>query len=193
MAAGPPQGRLVTAGPVADPATRHLKSGLALPDIALAATDGKPMSPRWLPGWSVLYIYPWTGRPGLPNPPGWDDIPGAHGSTPQAEGFRALAGDYAARSVAIVGISGQTPAEQREFSTRLGLPFVLLSDAGLVFAQALNLPRFQAGANSYLRRLTLICKDGVLIEAVSPVEDPAGHASALLPRLDGHVRRQDEP
>ena len=43
-----------------------------------------------LAGMAIVYCYPWTGRPGLPNPPDWDDIPGAHGSTPQAEGFRDL-------------------------------------------------------------------------------------------------------
>ena len=73
-----------------DGAARHLKRGRRMPDIALPTTAGRSVSFARLPGRTIVYCYPWTGRPGLPNPPGWDDIPGAHGSTPQTEGFRDL-------------------------------------------------------------------------------------------------------
>ena len=36
----------------------------------------------------MLYIYPRTGVPGVDAPPGWDQIPGARGCTPQSCGFR---------------------------------------------------------------------------------------------------------
>ena len=36
----------------------------------------------------MLYVYPRTGVPGVDAPPGWDDIPGARGCTPQSCGFR---------------------------------------------------------------------------------------------------------
>ena len=54
---------------------------------------------------AIVYCYPWTGRPGLPNPPGWDDIPGAHGSTPQAEGFRDLYAGFQQVDAAVFGLS----------------------------------------------------------------------------------------
>ena len=42
----------------------------------------------------LMIVYPWTGRPGHPNPPDWDVIPGAHGSTPELEGFRDRAAAF---------------------------------------------------------------------------------------------------
>src|SRR5690606_16757096 len=76
--------------PVDDGGADHLICGLALPDIALPATSGRMMSLARVPGRAVVFCYSWTGRPGAPNPPDWDTLPGAHGSTPEAEGFRDL-------------------------------------------------------------------------------------------------------
>jgi len=134
-------------------------------------------------GSAIVYVYPWTGRPGHPNPPNWDDIPGAHGSTPQAEGFAALHAQFAQAHYDIFGISGQTSAEQAEFSARLNLPFALLSDHGFGFADALRLPRFTTGGVAYLSRLTLIVRDGAIIACIYPVERPASHASEILERI----------
>src|SRR5690606_38452146 len=76
--------------PADDGAADHLTLGLVVPDIELPSTDGGAVSLARLDKGAVVFIYPWTGRPGLPNPPGWDEIPGAHGSTPQALGFQDL-------------------------------------------------------------------------------------------------------
>ena len=65
---------------------RHLKRGRRMPDLALPTTAGRSVNFAELSGRAVVFCYPWTGRPGQPNPPSWDDIPGAHGSTPEAEG-----------------------------------------------------------------------------------------------------------
>ena len=83
------------------------KLGTALPRIALPATTGEEICLAEMPGRSVLIVYPWTGRPGHPNPPNWDDIEGAHGSTPELEGFRDLSPDFAALKVGLFGLSGQ--------------------------------------------------------------------------------------
>jgi peroxiredoxin len=69
---------------------QRLTTGMALPSVTLPATDGAEIDVAPLPGRSVIAVYPWTGRPGQPNPPLWDDIPGAHGSTPELERFGAL-------------------------------------------------------------------------------------------------------
>jgi peroxiredoxin len=86
----------------------HLELGLALPRILLAATTGGEICIADAVGTSVLIVYPWTGRPGVPNPPHWDDIPGAHGSTPELEGFRDLASEFAGLNVGLFGLSRQT-------------------------------------------------------------------------------------
>ncbi len=148
-----------------------------MPDVDLASTAGQPISIGAKRGLAVLFIYPWTGGPGLNNPPGWDEIPGAHGSTPEAEGFRDIHPWFADRGIAVLGLSGQQPADQRAFAHRVGLPFPLLSDAGMICADAANLPRFEAGGTVYLKRLTLVLWHGRVVTRFYPVHPPDSHAS----------------
>lgn len=164
-------------------AADHLVPGTPLPDLALPSTQGGTVSLAALNGRSVVYVYPWTGRPGLPNPPNWDDITGAHGSTPEAEGFRDLHAAFHSRGVAIYGVSAQDTTYQREFATRLALPFALLSDADGALQNALSLPTFETGGVVYLKRLTLIVHEGKLARCIFPVSDPAGHAADVFAAL----------
>ncbi|MBX9925959.1 MAG: peroxiredoxin, partial [Hyphomicrobiaceae bacterium] len=137
-----------------------------------------------LPGRVVLYVYPWSGRPGVPNPPRWDDIPGAHGSTPQAEAFAALHEQYQAAGITVLGLSGQSADWQAEFATRCRLPFPLLSDEPLALRAALDLPVFVTGGVTYLERLTIVLRDGMIETVVQPITDPPGHPAALLLALN---------
>jgi hypothetical protein len=73
--------------PQDDGGARHLP-GMKLPDLALPATSGGAVNLARLAGRTVLYLYPRTGVPGVDLPPGWNDIPGARGCTPQSCGFR---------------------------------------------------------------------------------------------------------
>ncbi len=164
--------------PVDDGAARHLH-GRALPAIALPATDGTEICLAKIPGVSLVIIYPWTGRPGMPNPPNWDDIPGAHGSTPELEGFRDWTPDYVQWKVRLFGLSGQTTEHQREMVERLWVPFPILSDEQGLFAAALALPSFTTGGVNYLKRLTLLILDGRVERVVYPVYRPAEHAFEL--------------
>jgi len=157
-----------------------LKPGLALPRILLPATTGAEICLADVPGRSVLIVYPWTGRPGHANPPNWDDIEGAHGSTPELEGFRSLATDFAAVNVGLFGLSGQAKDWQRELAERLALPFPILSDAEGRMAAALALPSFAKGGESYLKRLTLIVSSGTIEHLFHLVPDPASHAGEVL-------------
>jgi len=172
----------VTAFPPAldDGAADHLTQGLALPPISLPATDGCNECLATLPGRSVVAVYPWTGRPGQPNPADWDTIPGAHGSTPELEGLRDRSQRFAQQETRIFGLSRQTTDYQHELAARLGLPFPILSDAEGRFADALRLPRFVTGSHIYLKKLTLIVADGRISQVFYPVPDPAGHAVEIL-------------
>ena len=105
------------------------------------------ISPR-LPDGASSSSIPWTGRPGHPNPPDWDDIPGAHGSTPELEGFRDHAATFAELGVRLFGLSRQTTEYQRELVARLELPFPILSDADGRFAAALACRASQPAARS---------------------------------------------
>jgi peroxiredoxin len=128
----------------------------------------------------VVFVYPWTGRPGLPNPPDWDVIPGAHGSTPEAEGFRDLYPEYRALGAKVSGLSCQDQSHQREFAARLGLPYALLSDRGHLLRRTLALPVFETGGTTYLKRLTLVVRDGRLVRHFYPVHPPDKHAGEVL-------------
>ena len=155
-------------------------TGMQLPALALPATDGRDICLASLAGRSVVAVYPWTGRPGRANPPDWDNIPGAHGSTPELEGFRDLTPQFAALGVAVFGLSGQETDHQAEMVQRLGLPFPVLSDAENRFASALALPTFATGGVDYLTRLTLVIRDGVVETVFHPVAEPAHHAGEVL-------------
>jgi peroxiredoxin/ABC-type nitrate/sulfonate/bicarbonate transport system substrate-binding protein len=125
-----------------DGAAKHL-AGTKLPDLALPATSGPAVNLSKLTGRAVVYIYPRTGMPGIDAPPGWDDIPGARGCTPQSCGFRDHFAELKALGVGhVYGISTQNTAYQREVAERLHLPFPVLSDADLKLAHALKLPTF---------------------------------------------------
>jgi hypothetical protein len=64
--------------PVDDGGARHLV-GKPMASVALRATDGREIDLAGLRGRSVVYAYPRTGVPDVPNPDGWDAIPGARG------------------------------------------------------------------------------------------------------------------
>ena len=162
--------------PADDGGASHLKRGQRLPDIALPTTAGRSVSFAQLSGRSIVYCYPWTGRPGLPNPPGWDDIPGAHGSTPQTEGFRDLHAGFQQVGAAVFGLSTQSTAYQGEMVVRLGLPFEIVSDEAFALQQALSLPTFSTGGVRYLKRLTLAIRDGRIERVYYPIASPAAHA-----------------
>jgi peroxiredoxin len=166
-----------------DGGAEHLKPGIALPPVALPATDGTLVDIAAQPGRSLVIVYPWTGRSGHPNPPNWDDIPGAHGSTPELEGFRNRHAGFMQLGVKLFGLSRQTIDYQLELVARLALPFPILSDAEGSFAAALRLPTFTTGSEIYLKRLTLIGRDGVIERVFYPIATPARHADEVLTRL----------
>ncbi|HEY8246333.1 MAG TPA: peroxiredoxin [Hyphomicrobium sp.] len=167
-----------------DGAARHLVNGLELPDIALPSSRGEMVNLGIRRGAAVVYVYPWTGRPGIADPPGWDDISGAHGSTPETEGFRDHYLKFRAQRIEVFGLSSQSAEHHGEFVARLAVPFPLLSDASFAFKQALNLPTFDAGGTPYLKRLTLLVRDGRIAHAFYPVKHPAAHARDVLDWLD---------
>jgi len=171
-----------------DGAARHLKRGQRMPDFDLPTTSGRHVNFARLDGMAIVYCYPWTGRPGLPNPPDWDDIAGAHGSTPEAEGFRDLHAGFRYVGASVYGLSTQTTHYQRELAERLGLPFELVSDEGFALQRALTLPTFATGGVTYLKRLTLAVRDAHIARVYYPVGRPAAHAREVCAWL-GMIHR----
>ncbi|MGC5701105.1 peroxiredoxin [Pseudomonas sp. NFXW11] len=172
--------------PEDDGAARHLNN-LRLPALALPSTSGAAVDLSALPGRSVVYIYPRTGRPDLPLLEGWDMTPGARGCTPQSCGFRDHAQELREAGVQqLFGLSTQDSAYQREAVERLHLPFALLSDAQGQLTRALNLPMFELNGARFLKRLTLIIRGGQIEQVFYPVFPPDRNALQVLAWLASH-------
>lgn len=154
--------------------------GKVLPPVALAAVSGAMIDPTALPGRTVVAVYPWTGGIGLVQPSEWDEILGAHGSTPELEGFRDAAAQFAARNVRVLAVSGQGTEHQHEMAMRLKLPFDVLSDAEGKLREAWGLPTFNAGKETFLRRVTLVLDAGTIVHAFDPVHPIPTHARQVL-------------
>jgi len=169
--------------PEDDGAAAHLP-GQPLPHLVLRATAGPPVDLSALgsrPGRprAVLFVYPRTGQPGVPLPPGWDGIPGARGCTPEACGFRDAHADLAGLGADVYGLSSQDTEYQAELAERLGLPFPVLSDPELELAGLLGLPTFTAGGEPLFKRLTMIVSAGAVEHVFYPVFPPDGHAAEV--------------
>jgi peroxiredoxin len=154
--------------PVDDGMADHLV-GLELPNIDLMSTLGNKVNLAHLLGWNVIFVYPMTGRPGVPLPEGWDAIPGARGCTPQACSFRNSYSQITSLGCNVFGLSTQSSDYQKEVAERLHLPYALLSDSELELAAALRLPTFMVDGVTLLRRLTMIINEGVIVKTFYPV------------------------
>jgi peroxiredoxin len=166
--------------PTDDGAARHL-TGLKLPRLALAATDGSRVDLGALTARTVVYVYPRTGVPGQPPPDGWDMIPGARGCTPQSCSFRDHFAEL--RSLGVVhlfGLSTQDTAYQREAAERLHLPFPILSDAELALTRAIRLPTFEVAGMTLIKRMMLVIDDGVISKVFYPVFPPDRSAQDVV-------------
>jgi peroxiredoxin/GNAT superfamily N-acetyltransferase len=136
---------------------------------------------RW-----VLFVYPTTGVPGEDMPRGWDEIPGARGCTAEACGFRDhIAELRTAGAARVLGLSVQTSAYQREFARRLRLPYPLLSDVRRALGRELGLPTFEAGEETFYRRLTLVVRGSEIEHVFFPVFPPETHAPRVAQWLRG--------
>jgi peroxiredoxin len=174
--------------PTDDGASDHLP-GMQLPSVALMSTTGKLVDLSSLPGKTVVYCYPMTGRPDRDLPQGWDEIPGARGCTPQSCAFRDHHEELRRLGSRVFGLSAQSTGYQREAVERLHLPFELLSDEELAFAEALGLPTFEAEGMILLKRLTLIINDGRIEMVFYPVFPPGKNAEDVLAWLREDLER----
>jgi peroxiredoxin len=161
--------------PIDDGACAHLP-GLVVPSLLLPSTAGRliDLSKRD------------AARTRGPLPEGWDLIPGARGCTPQACAFRDHYQELAAVEAELFGLSTQPSDYQREMAERLHLPFEILSDAKLTFANALKLPTFEAGGIRLIKRLTLIIRGGRIETVFYPVFPSYESAARVIAWLERH-------
>ena len=175
--------------PTDDGGAKHL-TGMQVPDVPLAATDGTQVSLGKLAGRVIVFAYPRTGEPGKPSlVDGWDMIPGARGCTPQTCAFRDLHKVLIEAGAArVFGLSTQDTTYQRAAVERLHLPFPLLSDEKLALTKALRLPTMGVAGMTLIKRLALIIDDGRISKVFYPVFPPDRNAGDVLAWLQEHRR-----
>jgi len=172
-----------SAAPVDDGAADHLL-GTMLPQLALDSSQG-PVSLRELArDRLVLYVYPRTGRPGVPNLPGWDGIPGARGCTPQSCGFRDHAAELAELGARVAGLSAQPLDDQREFAERNHIGYPVVADPDLRLRDALGLPTFTTSGLELYKRLALVAEAGEIVKVFYPVFPPDRNAADVVAWLE---------
>jgi peroxiredoxin len=162
--------------PEDDGAADHL-AGVELPHVTLESSRG----PVDVAGLDVLYVYPRTGRPGEPPLPGWDEVPGARGCTPQSCGFRDHAAELAELGAPLVaGLSAQTLADQVEFAERNRMPFPVIADPELRLRDLLGLPTFEVHGHTLYKRLVLVAVGGIVAKVFYPVFPPDRSAQDVV-------------
>jgi DNA-binding HxlR family transcriptional regulator/peroxiredoxin len=142
---------------------------VALPSIGGTTVDVVDADARA----TVLFGYPATGRP-TPLPDGWNEIAGASGCTLENRLFAGRYDEFAARGIAVRGVSTQRTDEQQAFARAEEIPHLLLSDLDLELVAALRLPTFRAGGYERLKRVVLVIGADRVVQAVRyPVVDIA--------------------
>jgi peroxiredoxin len=174
--------------PEDDGAADHL-DGMTLPPLELAVAGGEgqrfDLREAATVGTLVAFVYPRTGTPGQPNPPDWDDIPGARGCTPQSCAFRERHFALAGLGAMVVGISAMDPGEQAAFAEREHLPYALLNDGPLSLRDELGLPTFDVCGTTLYKRLTFVARGGRIEKVFYPVFPPDRNAAEVEGWLRG--------
>lgn len=91
-----------------------MQQGDTIPAVTVTTANDAPLALNELTGPIVVYFYP------------KDDTSGC---TREAQDFTALAADFAAAGVRVIGISKDSPAKHRKFSEKHTLAVELVSDA----------------------------------------------------------------
>jgi peroxiredoxin len=173
-----PQGLPV---PEDDGAADHLP-GAEVPAVTLESSRG----PVDVSAFSVVYVYPRTGKPGVPSLPGWDEFPGARGCTPQSCAFRDQTAELAELGATVAGLSAQSLDDQIEFAERNHMPYPVIADPELRLRDALRLPTFEIAGHTLYKRLAWIARAGRIEHVLYPVFPPDRNAADVLDWLRAH-------
>ena len=172
--------------PEDDGAADHLL-GQMLPQLTLESSQG-PVSMRELSReLLVLYIYPRSGKPGEPSLPGWDDIPGARGCTPQSCGFRDHVTELGGLGALVAGLSAQSLEDQVEFAERNHIPYPVIADPELKLGAALRLPTFEIEGLTLYKRMALVVEACAIAKVFYPVFPPDRNAADVVAWLEARA------
>ena len=148
-----------------------MNEGDRMPAVSVAGADGS-IALSETQGRAVIYFYP------------KDDTPGC---TREAQDFSALADDFAAAGVRVIGVSKDSAASHAKFAGKHGLTVELASDedGGVCDAFGVWGEKSMYG-RTYMgvERATFLFDGGRLVRAWRKVKVP-GHAAAVLEAARG--------
>ena len=162
-----------------DGAADHLV-GTMLPPLTLDSSTGQVSFRELGLDRLVLYVYPRTGKPGEPSPPGWDAIPGARGCTPESCAFRDHAAELRELGASLAGLSAQPLEDQVEFAERNHIAYPVIADPELRLGRALRLPTFDVAGMTLYKRITLIIEACAVAKVFYPVFPPDRNAEEVV-------------
>ena len=144
--------------------------GTSAPDFSLTSNEGKQTSLKDFRGqWVVLYFYP-------------KDF--TSGCTVEAHNFQRDIAKYEKMHAVIIGVSVDTAESHKEFCTKEGLSFKLLSDTDAkVSTQYGSIMEYQ-GAKLSARNTFIIDPQGKVVKVFTGVK-PSTHSEEVLSALAG--------
>jgi peroxiredoxin Q/BCP len=149
-----------------------IEEGQRAPDFTLPDQDGNEVKLSDLRGSKVvLYFYPKADTPGC---------------TTQACGIRDRSDEYDESGAKVVGVSFNTPEEQRKFADRHDLGFTLLADADHEVADTYGtwVEKSMFGKKYWgVQRATFIIDADGKVARVFPKVSPKSHDDVVLEAL----------
>jgi thioredoxin-dependent peroxiredoxin len=155
-----------------------LDPGDSIPDIAIELAHGGPTRLRDFGGrWLVLYFYPKDSTPGC---------------TTEGNDFNALLPGFRAAGAEILGVSRDSVRSHRNFCSKQGFEFDLVSDVDESLCRAFGVIKEKSMYGRKVmgieRSTFLIDPGGVIREAWRPVK-VKDHAAAVLAALQRHTAK----
>jgi thioredoxin-dependent peroxiredoxin len=139
--------------------------GAVAPDFSLTTNEGKPASLKDYRGkWVVLYFYP-------------KDF--TSGCTLEAHNFQQDLTKYEQLNAVILGVSVDTAESHKDFCTKEGLSFKLLSDADTAVSTKYGSVMEYNGAKLSARNTFIIDPEGKIAKVFTGVK-PAAHSEEVL-------------
>jgi len=140
-----------------------LAQGAKAPTDAVNDQDGKPfdLAAAYKKGLTLVYFYPKADTPGC---------------TKQACSLRDENAAITKAGIQIIGVSINTPREQKDFQEKYKLPFTLLADESGKIVAGFGVPKMVIG---FAKRQSFLVKDGLIVWS-DPDVSPATHTAKVL-------------